>query len=135
MKKLILIISFSLMAGITPFLTMGCTNDAPKGVVSPETAEEFNQLIASEKPVLVDFYADWCKPCRIQGPIVVEIASEMGKKIIVVKLDVDKLPAIAGDYKVQGIPTLMIFQNGKEKWKAVGLRQKEEIIKNLNASL
>lgn len=110
-----------------------CNADNDKDVIIIESQEEFNKLIKGDKPVLVDYYADWCKPCRIQGPIVSEIATEKKTEIIVAKLDVDEFPRIASRYQIRNIPTLMIFQSNEVKWKEIGLKQKAEIIAAINA--
>lgn len=83
----------------------------------------FGELINSSTPVIMDFYADWCGPCRIQGPILEKLKAEMGDAVKVVKIDVDKNPGIAQKLQIMGIPTLMIFQNGKTIWRASGVQQ------------
>lgn len=83
----------------------------------------FGELINSSTPVIMDFYADWCAPCRIQGPILEKLKAEMGDAVKVVKIDVDKNPGIAEKLQIMGIPTLMIFQNGKTIWRASGVQQ------------
>ncbi len=83
----------------------------------------FGDLINSSTPVIMDFYADWCAPCRIQSPILEQLKAEMGDAVKVVKIDVDRNPAIAQQLQIMGIPTLMIFQNGKAVWRASGVQQ------------
>ncbi|MFP4662820.1 MAG: thioredoxin [Bacteroidales bacterium] len=107
---------------------MSCGAGEPDGdVIVVENAEEFYEHIKADKPVVVDFYADWCRPCKIQGPIVSELSTEMKDEIRVLKLDVDAFPRIAAKYQVRSIPTIIIFQNGQEIWKEIGLQQKETL--------
>ena len=93
----------------------------------------FSDLINSATPVIIDFYADWCAPCRIQSPILEKLKSEMGDAVKVIKIDVDKNPAIAQQLQIMGIPTLMIFQNGKQVWRASGVQQIPVLKKQLEA--
>ncbi|MEM8524922.1 MAG: thioredoxin [Bacteroidota bacterium] len=80
----------------------------------------FHSIINSEKPVLIDFYADWCGPCKSYSPIIQQLKQELGDAVKVIKIDVDKNQQLAGNLQVRSIPTTMIFQNGEMKWKAVG---------------
>ncbi|MEL6717537.1 MAG: thioredoxin [Bacteroidota bacterium] len=80
----------------------------------------FHSIIKGEKPVLIDFYADWCGPCKSYSPIIQQLKQEVGDSVKVVKIDVDKNQQLAGNLKVRSIPTTMIFQNGELKWQAVG---------------
>ncbi len=91
-----------------------------------------SEVIESNKVVLVDFYADWCGPCKMMSPIIDEIANEIGDKVKVCKLNVDDAQDIAIQYNVMSIPTLIIFKNGQVNNTFVGLRDKEEIINALN---
>lgn len=92
-------------------------------------SENFEEeVLKSEKPVLVDFYADWCGPCQMMGPIIEELATELEGKAKVGKINVDENPDIAVEYNVMSIPTLIIFKKGKEEKRLVGLRDKEEIL-------
>ena len=94
----------------------------------------FQELIESEKPVLIDFYADWCGPCKALAPIIQQLKSELGDQVRIVKIDVDRNPAIAQQLQVQSIPTLMIFQQGELKWRAMGV-QSLPVLKNQLAAL
>lgn len=86
------------------------------------------EVLNSEKPVLVDFFADWCGPCKMMAPIVEELATELDGKVKVGKINVDENSDIAVEYNVMSIPTLIIFKNGKEEKRLVGLRDKEELL-------
>ena len=86
-------------------------------------------VLQSEKTVLVDFYADWCGPCKMLSPILEEIASELGEKVKVGKLNVDESNDLAFEYEVMSIPTLILFENGKVVDRLTGLRSKDEIRK------
>ncbi len=88
----------------------------------------FKEIVNSEVPVLVDFFATWCGPCQYQGPILEEVASELGDHARIIKIDVDKNPSAAQAYGVRSVPTLMVFQNGEVKWKNAGVKQKDELI-------
>ncbi len=87
------------------------------------------EVLKSEKPVLVDFYADWCGPCQMMGPVIEEISEELDGKAKVGKINVDENPDVAVEYNVMSIPTLIIFKNGKEVKRYVGVTSKEELLK------
>lgn len=93
----------------------------------------FNSIINSEIPVLVDFHATWCQPCRVQSPILQEVASEMSGKVKVIKIDVDQNQQIAMRFQVQGVPTLALFKNGNLLWKQSGVHNKQQIISIINS--
>lgn len=97
------------------------------------TAENWNQeVLGADKPVLVDFWATWCSPCRMVAPIVEELADEYVGKIDIGKLNVDEHGAVASQYGVMSIPTLAVFKNGEVVDKIVGFRGKADLVKMLN---
>jgi thioredoxin 1 len=89
----------------------------------------FNEIIQSDKPVLVDFFATWCGPCQMLAPILKDVKTNLGERISIIKIDVDKNQAVAAQYQVRGVPTMILFQNGKQLWRQSGVISKEEIIK------
>ncbi len=88
----------------------------------------FQTLIDSETPVLVDFYATWCGPCKALSPILKQVKDSFGERIKIIKIDVDENPAIAASYQVRGVPTMLLFQNGKQLWRQSGILSKENLI-------
>ena len=89
----------------------------------------FDTMINSDKPVLIDFFATWCGPCKMLGPILKEVKDSMGERISIIKIDVDKNQQIASKFQVRGVPTMILFQNGKQLWRQSGVLSKEEVIK------
>ncbi|MGO4904157.1 thioredoxin [Flavobacterium sp. W20_MBD1_R3] len=91
----------------------------------------FDTIIQSEKPVLIDFFATWCGPCKTLGPILKQVKDSLGDRISIIKIDVDKNQQISSQYQVRGVPTMILFQNGKQLWRQSGVLSKEEIIKTI----
>lgn len=89
------------------------------------------EVLQSDLPVLVDFYATWCPPCKMLAPVIEQLAEELRDKMKVAKLDIDQNQAIAQKYGVMSVPTMIIFESGKEKKRMVGLRSKEDLVKEL----
>ena len=87
----------------------------------------FSEVINSDKPVLIDFYAEWCGPCKMMAPILHSVKDELGDAVSVIKIDVDKNLELATKYQVRGVPTLMIFQNGELKWREAGVKSAAQL--------
>ncbi len=96
---------------------------------------KFNELINSDVPVLVDFYATWCGPCKTMSPILDDVAKQVQGKAKVIKIDVDKNQAAAATYQVRGVPTLILFKNGKQIWKQSGVVPANDLVTLINQNI
>ena len=90
---------------------------------------KFETIINEDRPVIVDFHALWCGPCKVQSPILKEIADELGDRVKVIKIDVDQNQDIAGRFNIRSVPTIMIFKNGEVKYQQAGVHNKPELMK------
>lgn len=92
----------------------------------------FKDIITSDKPVLIDFHADWCGPCKMLAPHIQEVKKKMGSKARIIKIDVDRNPQLASALHVQGVPTLMIYKDGELKWRQSGVIPAHSLINTIN---
>lgn len=90
--------------------------------------QSFNTIINDTKPVLVDFFATWCGPCKALAPILKQVKDDMGDDLKIITIDVDKNQTLASKYQVRGVPTLILFKEGKQVWRQSGVLQKQELI-------
>lgn len=95
----------------------------------------FDTIINDTRPVIVDFHALWCGPCKTQSPILKDVAGELGERVRVIKIDVDQNRELAGRYQIQGVPTLMVFKNGEVQYKQAGLHTKSQLLELLKKTL
>lgn len=95
----------------------------------------FKQIIDSEIPVLVDFSAEWCGPCKMLSPILKQVKDDLGDKIKIIKIDIDKNQSLSTKYSVRGVPTMILFKNGNQLWRQSGLVQKDHILNQVKSHL
>ena len=88
----------------------------------------FNAIINSETPVLIDSFADWCGPCKMLAPILKQVKEDLGEDIKIIKIDVDENQLLAAKYQVRGVPTMLLFKSGKQVWRQSGVLQKDQIV-------
>lgn len=93
----------------------------------------FSEIINQDKAVLVDFFAEWCGPCKMMSPILKEIKDTLGDKVSIIKIDVDKNQSLAAKYQVRGVPTLILYKSGKQVWRQSGAVQKNDLVKIINS--
>lgn len=90
--------------------------------------ESLQRVLNDNKPVLVDFFAEWCGPCKAQAPVLKEVKSEIGDNVRIIKIDVDKSPAIAQQFQISGVPTLVLFRNGRPVWRQSGVATRKQLV-------
>lgn len=91
----------------------------------------FQNLIANEKPILIDFYATWCGPCQMLSPVLKQVKDSLGDRIMILKIDIDKNQELPKQMNVRGVPTLFLYQESQQLWRQSGVLTKEEIIKTI----
>lgn len=96
---------------------------------------KFDELINADQPLLVDFFAEWCGPCKMMAPILKEVVSKVGDKARIIKVDIDKNPAAAAKYGVRSVPTLIVFKKGEIKWRQSGVATSNQLIEILEKTV
>ena len=100
-----------------------------------ENNKKFSDIINGAKPVLVDFSAEWCGPCKMMPPILKEVKDKLGESVTILKLDIDKNPAVANAYQIQSVPTLIVFKEGQIKWRQSGVTRADQLKQVLDGVL
>ncbi len=90
---------------------------------------KFSEIIQQNKPVLIDFFADWCGPCKMMSPVLKQVKDTLGDEVVILKINVDTNQTLAAQYAVRGVPTFILFKGGKQLWRQSGVLQKEALIK------
>src|SRR5690606_926835 len=98
-----------------------------------KTMASFNDILQKNSLDLIDFSAAWCGPCQMLAPILKEVKDEMGEKLSIIKIDIDKNQAVASKFHVQGVPTLILYKDGNQVWRQSGLQPKHELLKIINS--
>lgn len=96
---------------------------------------KFSEIVASSQPTLVDFYADWCGPCKMMAPILEQVKESLGDKVRIIKIDVDRNQALSAKYAIRSIPTLMLFKQGEILWKQPGVLQERDLTQKILTSI
>ncbi len=97
--------------------------------------KSFSDIIHGNKPVLVDFSAEWCGPCKMMPPILKEVKDKMGERVTILKMDIDRNPAVASAYQIQSVPTLIVFRDGQVKWRQSGVIRADQLKQVLDGIL
>ncbi|PQV50454.1 thioredoxin [Jejuia pallidilutea] len=95
----------------------------------------FNTILNTNEIVLIDFFADWCGPCKMLAPILKDVKKELGDSVKIIKIDVDKNQALAAKHQVRGVPTMLLFKNGKQVWRQSGVLQKNDLISIIKSQM
>ena len=103
--------------------------------MASETKTTFADIIQGHKPVLVDFSAEWCGPCKMMPPILKEVKGKMGENVTILKMDIDRNPAVAESYQIQSVPTLIVFRDGQIKWRQSGVIRADQLTSVLDGIL